>query len=168
MSPEPSGGSMDNDKIFSEKYGKDLMELHKLLVELEQIEIRRQRSGMPQWKTEKEYRDFFARQNQVMGIIQNGTVVRINPQISEMIGYAPDEIIGIPFEKFIHPSELKRVLIYYEDRIEGKEAPIIYKTIVQHKDGRGVSVIIKAGSITYSEKPASFIIAEIDPISTDN
>jgi PAS domain S-box-containing protein len=163
MDQRLGGGSMDQDKIFSDKYGKDLMELHKLIVELEQIEIRRQRSGMPQWKTEKEYRNFFDRQTQVVGIIQNGTVMRINPQISEMIGYSPDEIVGVPFEKFIHPSELKRVLKNYEDRIEGKEAPIIYKTIVQHKDGSSVYVVIKAGPITYSEKPASFIIAEKDP-----
>jgi len=158
---------MDTDKIFSDKYGKDLMELHKLMVELEKIEIERQRSGKPQWKTEKEYRDFFSRQTQVVGITQNGTVVRINPQITEMNGYSPDEIVGIPFEKFIHPSELQRVKKNYEDRIEGKEVPIIYKTIVQHKDGRSLSVIIKAGSINYLEKPAIFIIAEIDPDSKD-
>jgi PAS domain S-box-containing protein len=158
---------MDPEKIFSDRYGKDLMELHKLMVELEQIEISRQRSGKPHWKTEKAYRDFFARQTQFVGIIQDGKVVRLNPQISEMIGYTPDEIIGIPFEKFIHPSELHRVQKNYEDRIAGKEAPIIYRTIVQHKDGRSVYVTIKAGPITYMEKPASFIIAEIDPDQTD-
>jgi PAS domain S-box-containing protein len=154
---------MDSDKIFSDKYGKNIMELHKLMVELEQIEIKRLRSGMPQWKTEKEYRGFFARQTKVVGIIQAGSVVRINPQISEMIGYSPDEILGVPFEKFIHPSELQRVLNNYKNRVEGKEAPIIYKTIVRHKDGSSVYLNIKAGPITYFEKPASFIIAEIDP-----
>jgi PAS domain S-box-containing protein len=153
---------MDSDKIFSDKYSKDLMGLHRLMVELEQIEIRRLRSGMPHWKTEKEYRDFFARQTQIVGIIQNGTVVRINSQISEMIGYSPEEVIGIPFAQFIHPSELKRVQKNYEARIDGKESPIIYKTIVHHKDGRSVNIIIKAGQITYLEKPASFVIAEKD------
>jgi PAS domain S-box-containing protein len=162
MGQRPLGGSMNADKIFSDKYHKDLMELHKLMVELEKIEIVRQRSGKPQWKTEKEYRDFFSRQTEVMGIVQDGMVVRLNPQVSEIIGYSPDEIVGIPFAKFIHPSELQRVQKYHIDRVEGKEAPIIYKTIVQHKDGRNINVIIKAGPINYLEKPASFIIAEID------
>jgi len=158
---------MDTDKIFASKYGKDLMKLHKLLVELEQIEIVRQRSGKPQWKTEKEYRDFFAKHTEAIGIVQDGKVERINPQISDMIGYSPEELIGTQFAQFIHPSELPRVQKNYEDRIEGKEAPIIYKTIAQHKEGRSIYVVLKVGTITYRGKPATFIIAEIDPEQKD-
>jgi hypothetical protein len=51
----------------------------------------------------------------------------------------------------------------YEDRIEGREAPIIYKTIVQHKDGNSIYITVKAGPITYMEKPASFIMTKKDP-----
>jgi len=158
---------MDANKIFADKYGKDLMELHKLMVELEQIEIVRQRSGKPHWKTEKEYRDFFAKQTEAVAILQNDTIVRINPQISEMIGYSPEEVVGTPFAQFIHPSELPRVQKNYENRIEGKEAPIFYKTIARHKDGRSIYVILKAGTITYWEKPAVFLIAEIDSDQKD-
>ncbi|MEE9503087.1 MAG: PAS domain S-box protein [Candidatus Aminicenantaceae bacterium] len=158
---------MDANKIFADKYGKDLMELHKLMVELEQIDIVRQRSGKPHWKTEKEYRDFFARQTEAVAIVQNGIIVRINPQISEMIGCSPEEVVGTPFVQFIHPSELPRVQKNYENRIEGKEAPIIYKTIAQHKDGRNIYVILKAGMITYWEKTAVFLIAEMDPDQKD-
>ncbi|MEE9500442.1 MAG: PAS domain S-box protein, partial [Candidatus Aminicenantaceae bacterium] len=88
-------------------------------------------------------------------------------QISEMIGCSPEEIIGSPFGQYIHPSERQRVQKNYENRIEGKEAPIIYKTIAQHKDGRNIYVILKAGAITFWEKPAIFLIAEIDPDQKD-
>lgn len=158
---------MDANKIFTDKYGKDLMELHKLMVELEQIDIVRQRSGKPHWKAEKEYRDFFAKQTKAVAIVQNGVFVRANTQISEMIGCSPEEIIGSPFGQYIHPSERQRVQKNYENRIEGKEAPIIYKTIAQHKDGRNIYVILKAGAITFWEKPAIFLIAEIDPDQKD-
>ena len=154
---------MDTDKIFSDKYGKDLMGLHKLIVELEQIDITRQRSGKPHWKTEKEYREFFAKQTEAMGIVQDGIIVRANSQLSEMMGYSLEEFIGVPFSLLIHPSELPRVQKNYDNRIEGKEAPIIYKTIAKHKDGSNVYVKVKAGSITYWEKPAIFVITEIDP-----
>jgi PAS domain S-box-containing protein len=157
------GGSMDSDKIFSDKYGKDLMGLHKLMVELEQIEIRRQRSGIPHWKTEKEYRDFFAKQTAAVAILQNDIIVRANSTLAEMLGYSLEEFIGTPFVGFIHPSELQRVQKNYKDRIEGKEAPIIYKTIAQGKDGKIVYVNVKVGAITYQEKPAIFVIGEIDP-----
>jgi PAS domain S-box-containing protein len=155
MGQRQQGGSMDANKIFADKYGKDLMELHKLMVELEQIEIVRQRSGKPHWKTEKEYRDFFAKQTEAVAILQNEIIVRINPQISEMIGYSPEEVVGIPFAQFIHPSELPRVQKNYENRIEGKEVP------------RSIYIIIKAGTITYWEKPAIFLIAEIDSDQKD-
>lgn len=154
---------MDADKIFSDKYGKDLIELHNLMVELEQIEIVRQRSGKPHWKTEKVYREFFAMQTKAVAIVQNGLIVRANSQLTEMLGYSVEEYMGTPFSQHIHPSELPRVQKNYDNRIEGKEAPIIYKTIAQHKDGSSVYVMVKVGPITYWEKPAIFVITEIDP-----
>lgn len=158
---------MDANDIFSEKYGKDLMGLHKLMVELEQIEIVRQRSGRPHWKTEKEYRDFFAEQTQAVAILQNGIIVRANRLLSDAMGYALEEFIGTPFSQHIHSSELPRVQKNYEKRIEGKEAPVIYKTIAKHKDGSSVHVTVKAGAITYWEKPAIFVIAEMDSAPKD-
>ena len=154
---------MDSDKIFSDRYGKDLMELHKLIVELEQIEIERQRSGKPHWKTEKEYREFFGKQKKAVGIVQNGIMVRANNQLSEMLGHSLEEYMGTPFSQHIHPSELPRVQKNYKNRIKGKEAPVIYKTIALHKDGSSVHVNVKVGPITYWEKPAIFVITELDP-----
>jgi PAS domain S-box-containing protein len=154
---------MDANNIFSEKYGKDLMGLHTRMVELEQIEIVRQRSGRPHWKTEKAYRDFFAEQTEAVAIVQNGLIVQANKLLSDEMGYALEEFIGTPFIQHIHPSELPRVQKNYENRIEGKEAPVIYKTIAKHKEGGSVHVTLKAGAITYWEKPAIFVIAEIDP-----
>ena len=138
------------------------MELDKLMVELEQIEITRRRSGRPHWKTEKEYREFFARQTEAVAIVQNGIIVRANSQLANMLGYSAEEFLGIPFSRLIHPSELPRVQKNYETRIGGKEAPIIYKTIALHKDGGSVYVAVKAGTITYWEKPAIFVITQID------
>ena len=158
---------MDADKIFSDKYGKDLIELHNLMVELEQIEIARQRSGKPHWKTEKEYREFFAKQTKAVAIVQNDMIVRANSLLAEMMGYSVEEYIGTPFSQHIHPSELLRVRRNYENRIEGKEAPIIYKTIAQHKEGSSVYVMVKVGPVTYWEKPAIFVIAEIDTAHKD-
>ena len=154
---------MEADRIFSDKFGKDLIELHNLMVELEQIEIVRQRSGKPHWKTEKAYREFFAKQTKAVAIVQNGMIVRANNHLTKMLGYTLEEYMGTPFGKHIHPSELPRVRKNYENRIEGKEAPIIYKTIAQHKDGSSIYVNVKVGAITYWERPAIFAITEIDP-----
>jgi PAS domain S-box-containing protein len=90
-------------------------------------------------------------------------IVRANSHLSKMMGYTVEEYMGTPFNQHIHPSELPRVQKNYKNRIDGKEAPIIYKTIAQHKNGSSVYVMVKVGSITYWEKPAIFVITEIDP-----
>jgi len=154
---------MDIDKIFSDKYGKDLMELHKLIVELEQIEIVRQRSGMPSWKSEKKYQDFFSRIEDAVAIVQDGKIVRANEHIAKMTDRTLEEIIGTSFSEFVHPSEIARLKKHYDSRIAGSEAPIVYKTVVKHKNGSNLHVKVKVGVITYRNEPAIFVIVEKDP-----
>lgn len=139
------------------------MELHRLMVELEQIEIVRQRSGMPHWKTEKKYREFFSRIKEAVAIVQNGIIIRANEQMAEITGRSAEEIIGSSFSEYAHPSEMPRLQKNYDMRIAGSEAPIVYKTIVKHKDGRNVTVNVKVGVITYWDKPAVFVIVDKDP-----
>lgn len=153
---------MDINKIFSDKYGKDLMGLHALLVELEQIEIERQRSGQPYWKSEKKYQEFFSRVKEAVAIVQDGIIIRANDQIAGITGHAAEEIKGTPFSQYVHPSELSRIQKNYDKRIAGNEAPIVYKTIIKHKNGSNVSIDIKVGVITYRNEPAIFAIAETD------
>ncbi|MFC2164035.1 PAS domain S-box protein [Acidobacteriota bacterium] len=156
---------MNNESPVKDKYYQALLELHKLMSELEQIEMAMQQSGKQPWKTEKEYQAFFDRAKVGMVLIQNERVVHINTPLSDIIGYSPEEIIGTPFMKYIHPSELPRVMKNYNNRVKGKEAPIIYKTMFEHKSGRGVYVMAKAGAIIYREKSAIFAVIEE---TTDN
>lgn len=153
---------MNINKIFADKYAKDLMGLHKLMVELEQIEIERQRTGQPQWKTEKKYHEFFSRIKEALVIVQNGIIIRANEQIAEISGHSVEEIIGSPFSEYVHPSEMPRLQKNYDSRIAGIEAPIVYKTIIKHKDGSNVYINAKVGVITYKDEAAIFAIVEKD------
>ena len=156
---------MNNDITVKDQYYQELLELHKLMAELEQIEMAMQQAGKQPWKTEKEYQAFFDRAKEGMFLIQNERVVHINNPLSDIIGYSPEEIIGTPFMQYVHSSELPRVMKNYNNRIKGKEAPIVYKTMFEHKSGKGVYVMAKAGAIIYREKPAIFGVVEE---TTDN
>jgi PAS domain S-box-containing protein len=138
------------------KLEKDLLDLHERIVALEKIEIERQRTGKPHWKTEKEYRSFFQQAKEGMAIVQDGIVIRANSTISQIVGYSPEELIGTPFNQYIHPDELPKVTEYYKERIAGKDAPIIYKLRVMHKDGSEIEIETKMGIVTYNEKAADF------------
>ncbi len=160
MEPTQSGGYMNNESSVKDKYYQELLELHKLMAELEQIEMAMHQSGKQPWKTEKEYQAFFDRAKEGMVLVQNERLVHVNTPISDIIGYSPEEIIGTPFMQYIHPSEVSRLKKNYKNTIEGKEAPIIYKTMFAHKSGRGVYVMAKVGAIIYREKPAIFGVIE--------
>ncbi len=138
------------------------MELHKLMVELEQIEIERQRSGKPHWKSEKKYQEFFSRVKEAVAIVQDGIIIRANESIAEIAGHSLEEIKGTAFSQYVHPSEMSRLQKNYDIRIAGSEAPIVYKTIVKHKNGSNVYIHVKVGVITYRDKPAIFAIVEKD------
>jgi len=160
MEPTQSGGYMNNESSVKDKYYQELLELHKLMTELEQIEMAMQCSGKQPWKTEKEYRAFFDRAKEGMVIVQNERVVHTNTPLADIIGYSPEEIIGTPFWQYIHSSELPRVKKNYNNRINGKEAPIIYKTMLIHKNGKGIYVMAKVAAIIYREKSAIFGVVE--------
>lgn len=151
---------MNNEGIVKDKYYQELLELHKLMAELEQIEMAMQQSGKQPWKTEKEYKAFFDRAKEGMFLIQNERIIHVNTPLSDIIGYSPEEIIGNPLMHYVHPSERPRVKKMYTDRINGKDAPIIYKTMALHKSGRGIYVMAKAGAVMYREKPAIFGVLE--------
>lgn len=151
---------MNKESQVKDMYYQELLELHKLMTELEQIEIAMQHSGKQPWKTEKAYQAFFDRAKVGMILVQNERVIFANTPLSDIIGYSPEEIIGNSVMNYIHPSELARVKKNYTNRIKGKEAPIIYKTMLTHKDGRCVYVMAKVAAIIYREKPAIFGLVE--------
>jgi PAS domain S-box-containing protein len=165
MGPIQLGGYMNNESVVKDKYYQELLELHKLMAELEQIEMAMQQSGKQPWKTEREYQAFFDRAKVGMVLIQNERVIHTNTPLSDIIGYIPEEITGTPFMQYIHPSETSRVRKNYNQRIKGQEAPIIYKTMLTHKSGRGIYVMAKVAAVIYRENPAIFAAIEE---ATDN
>lgn len=149
---------MKNRAIPNNNIEEGLIDLHKKMIELEKLEIERQRTGKPHWKTEKEYQSFFQQSKEGMAIVQDGTIVRLNSAISHILGYSPEELRGTPFKQHIHPDDLWKVTEYYFKRIAGKEVPIIYRLKVIHKDGSSVEIETKMGIIPYMDKPADFAI----------
>lgn len=146
------------EEDFVKKHEKDLIELHERMVELEKLEIERQRTGKPHWKIESEYQSIFQLSKDAMAIVQDGMIIRVNSAISQVVGYSPEDLIGTPFTQYIHSDELWKVIEYYNKRIAGKEAPIIYRTRVKHKDDSYIEIETRVGVITYQEKPADFAI----------
>jgi PAS domain S-box-containing protein len=143
---------------FVKKLEKDLMELHEHMIALEKIEIKRKRTRIPHREIEQEYMSFFQQAELGLAIVQNGVVVRANSPTANILGYSPEELMGTPFKQYIHPEDLPKVATYYNERLAGKEVPIIYRLRVKHKDGSDVEIETKMGVIPYNDQPADFAI----------
>ncbi len=144
-----------------EQYQEELLELHERLVEMEKLEIERERSDMTAEEFEKKCHKLFDKANEGITIIQDQRIKYANSLAAEIVGYSAEEITGTLFAHYIHPDELPRVVEYYKQRLAGKDAPAIYETTVKHKSGHKVPVEIKVGIISYLGKPAEFAVVRI-------
>ncbi len=146
-----------NDKS-KEQQLEELMELHQRITELQKLEIERERAEHKVREIEEKIHKMFDKAKEVITIIQDRQIKYVNPFVAELIGYAPEELIGTSFAQYIHPDELPRLAKYYLQRIAGEDVPNVYTTIIKHKDGNAVPIEIKASVIQYQGRLADFAI----------
>ncbi|MBN1224230.1 MAG: PAS domain-containing protein [Candidatus Aminicenantes bacterium] len=149
---------MKTDGFQGKDFEKKLMDLHVKMTEMERLELGRKREELPRSKTENEYRLFFEKEDELMVLLQDSIIVRVNSKVVPAMGYAVEELIGTEFMQYVHPDELPQVIKNYEKRMEGKDAPIVYKTVLKHKDGSDIRVEALAAKVTYRGNPADLVI----------
>jgi len=147
----------ENDKS-KEQQLDELMELHERITELQKLEFERERIENDLIKIDEKIHNLFYKAKEVITIIQDRQIKYVNPYVSELIGYTPEEIVGTSFAHYIHPDELPKLAKYYLRRIAGEDVPNIYKTVIRHKDGSNVPIEIKASVVQYQGRLADFAI----------
>lgn len=95
-------------------------------------------------------------ENFVVGvyILQHDKLVYVNPRILEETGYKEEEVIDIPFERFIHPEDLEFVSGMVDARINEDIKNIRYEARIQPKHGEPIWYEIFGGLIMYKGAPA--------------
>ncbi|WP_379129541.1 diguanylate cyclase [Paenibacillus sp. sgz500958] len=106
-------------------------------------------------RSEEKYRTLVNNLQDGIFITQNKKCVYVNEALAAMLGYEMDEMIGMPFEKFVSPTEREKVMHFYNRRFDGKSVPGEYETRLIHKDQvREIIVIHKVTLINYLDTPA--------------
>jgi PAS domain S-box-containing protein len=59
-----------------------------------------------------------------------------NPRMADLLGYTPEEMMGKPFLKYLHPEERQRAIEGFRRRRSGETSPKEYRC--QRKDGTDV------------------------------
>jgi PAS domain S-box-containing protein len=137
---------------------KKLLDLHRRIIELEQLEILRRRSKIKRGQMEEIYEDFFNQSKDPVLVIRDRKIKYLSPPMAKLLGYTQQEMLNTSFANYVHPDELPKVVGYYRLRVLGKDAPLIYNSILKRRDGKDIAVEIRAGIFPYHGRRAVLII----------
>lgn len=108
-------------------------------------------------ESEEKYRSLVERANDGIVVVQDNLIKFANPQLSQLLGYSIEEVIGTPYTNYIAPEELPLVKDRYTRRMRGESVPPRYETKLIRKDGTVVDVELNAGIAPYEGKPADLV-----------
>jgi|GEM_PF-5844633 len=103
-------------------------------------------------ESEERYRTALEECNDGVSVIKEGRYFFVNKKLVEMMGYErKEDLLGKPFESFIHPDDYKRILEINERWIAGKNAPAKYEFRGIRKDGGSIFFEISTASINWEK-----------------
>jgi PAS domain S-box-containing protein len=107
-------------------------------------------------ESEATVRAILASMSDGMFIAQDRSFVFANAALPAMLGYAPEEFIGLTFERVIGPDHIELWSARYEQRIgDGVEPPNHYELQMRRRDGDGlVWVELRANRFVHNGRSA--------------
>jgi len=151
---------MKKNKNKEESTQNKLLRLHKKIIALEKLDIRRQETSISAAEMKNVCRKLFHDSKECIAILQDRKIVCISPPLTKLLGYTQIEMFNTSFASYIHPQELFRLAEYYLKRVSGGEAPPIYNTILKRRDGKDIRVELMAGIFPFFKRPADFVIVK--------
>ncbi|HPG39465.1 MAG TPA: ATP-binding protein [bacterium] len=128
---------------------------------LSQIQLReeeRNRFDRALQESEEKYRNVVERANDGIIILQDGVFKYVNPSLLEMAECSEQDLLGIPFSRFVPPEELSKIVANFNKRMAGEPVPTMYETRFLTSKGKTVDAEVNAGYITFEGKPADLVM----------
>ncbi len=96
--------------------------------------------------SERKYRQLVETlQEGIWSVDENKVTTYVNPSMAAMLGYSEGEMVGRPLQDFVEKKQHDRYDEFFQRRMEGiKER---YESVLIHKNGSRVSVIVEAAPI---------------------
>ncbi len=80
-----------------------------------------------------------------------GKITYISPQVNDILGYQPNDLLGSNVDKYIHSDDFMRIEDLIKKAIKSNKT-IIYESRVRHKNGRYISMIFRAKILKLGDK----------------
>lgn len=105
--------------------------------------------------SEERYRQLADNMLDGIFIIEDKKYQYVNAAMAQMVGYRVEDMLGRPFEDFIHPKDRKRIMAYQLNRSHNEEAPNEYEVRLLHRNReKEVTVIQKVTVVNHLDRPA--------------
>jgi PAS domain S-box-containing protein/putative nucleotidyltransferase with HDIG domain len=122
---------------------KELQESQQRILELEKAEEEREKAKQTANETIELFRELVEKTNIAILIDNKDTTIKYcNKQYAELFGYSHEEMKKQSMKSIIHKEDLKRVLKYHNDRVQGRNAPSRYECRGIKKDGTIIDIEI--------------------------
>ena len=89
-----------------------------------------------------------------MYVIQDEVYQYVNATYAGMLGYTPEEMIGLHLRQSMVPEMQDEVMANYHRRVSGQVQSIRYFTRGMHKDGHPVELEVHGSNLLYRGRPA--------------
>jgi len=164
-----SGGVYSNETTFLAKSGEQIpvlvsasavkdREEEVVGIVLTALDITRRKEMEQELRaSEEKYRTLVDHALVGIGIHQDNRIVFANQRMATMLGYTPEEFIGLPIADLIHPEERSAVLARAQRRQQGYPEPETYEIRLLKKDGSFFYALISNGLIEYNGRVATLI-----------
>ena len=149
---------MKDEQKTKQQLIAELAEMRQRIAELEELETERKRMEEVLRESEAKYSTLVENSRDGIVILQGGVMKFVNTASLEIVGYTPEELLGIDFLKMVTPEDREMVMRRYADRMAGKEVPSIYEMALIRKDGITVPVEVNATFINYEGRPADLVV----------
>ncbi|QKG80765.1 PAS domain S-box protein [Tenuifilum thalassicum] len=103
------------------------------------------------------YKTLVENSNDGIVFIKDGLITYGNPKIIEELKTTPEELINQPIDKFVHPSQKELIVERYKNRLEGKDEPNIYETILCSSNGECIPVEFNVNLIEQGNEKVALV-----------
>jgi PAS domain S-box-containing protein len=106
---------------------------------------------------EEKYRTVVEHANEGICILQDGIVRFANRYIAEMLGYSPEEGLGISFDAYVHPSAVEVLRQSHQRFMAGQDDEATYEVPLLHRDGYTIAAEFNMSPTTYDGRRAGLL-----------
>lgn len=149
---------MRDEQKTKQQLVAELAGMRQRVAKFEELETERKRMEEVLRESEAKYSTLVENSRDGIVILQGGVMKFVNTASLEIVGYTPEELLGIDFLKMVTPEDREMVMKRYADRMAGKEVPSIYEMALIRKDGITVPVEVNATFINYEGRPADLVV----------